>query len=98
MEIAVLIEPCRSQGFRATAPIHPEIYAEGPTEEAAIQTLRDELSERLKSARLVTVEIPVTSEKPWMAVAGSLKDGPDQDAYREAILEYRCQVDADPER
>ena len=98
MEIAVLIEPSRTHGFRATAPTHPEVAAEGPTEEAAIQRLRDQLSERLKLARVVKVEVPVATDKPWMAAAGCLKDEPNQRAYWEAILEYRRQVDMDPNR
>ena len=98
MQIAVLIEPNRQQGFRATAPTHPDVAAEGPTEDAAVQMLSDRLIEKLKQARMVTVEIPVKTDKPWMAAAGCLKDEPDQAAYRDAILEYRRQVDADSQR
>ncbi len=98
MQVAVLIEPNRSQGFRATAPTYPDVSADGPTEDAAVQSLSDRLSEKLKQARMVTVEIPVKTDKPWMAAAGCLKDEPDLDAYWDAILEYRRQVDADPQR
>lgn len=98
MQVAVLIEPNRPQGFRATAPTYPDVTGEGPTEDAAVQTLSDRLSEKLKQARMVTVEIPVKADKPWMAAAGCLKDEPDLDAYWDAILEYRRQVDADPLR
>ena len=98
MQIAVLIEPNRPKGFRATAPTHPDVSAEGSTEAAAVQLLSDRLSDRLKEARMVTVEIPVKTDKPWMAAAGCLKDEPELDAYWEAILEYRRQVDADPQR
>lgn len=98
MQVAVLIEPNRPQGFRATAPTYPDVSAEGPTEDAAVQTLSDRLSEKLKQARMVTVEIPVKADKPWMAAAGCLKDEPDYEAYRDAILAYRRQVDADSQR
>ena len=98
MQIAVLIEPNQPKGFRATAPTHPNVIAEGPTEDAAVQMLSKQLSDRLKEARMVTVEIPVKADKPWMAAAGCLKDEPDQEAYRDAILEYRRQVDADSQR
>ena len=98
MQIAVLIEPNRPKGFRATAPTHPDVSAEGSTVDAAVQLLSDRLSDRLKEARMVTVEIPVKTDKPWMAAAGCLKDEPELDAYSEAILEYRRQVDADPQR
>lgn len=98
MQVAVLIEPNRLQGFRATAPTYPDVSADGPTEDAAVQSLSARLSEKLKQARMVTVEIPVKTDKPWMAAAGCLKDEPDLDAYWDAILEYRRQVDADPQR
>lgn len=51
-----------------------------------------------KQARMVTVEIPVSADKPWMAAAGCLMDEPTLEAYRDAILEYRRQVDADSQR
>lgn len=98
MQVAILIEPDRSNGYRAIAPTYPDITAEAPTEEAAVKILRERLSERLQQARVTSVEIPVRSDKPWMAAAGCLKDEPDQEAYREAMLEYRRQVDADPTR
>ena len=98
MQIEVLIEPNLPQGFCATAPTHPDVTAEGPTEDAAVQMLSERLNERLKQVRMVTVEIPVKTDKPWMAAAGCLKVEPDHEAYRDAILEYRRQVDADPQR
>lgn len=98
MEIAVLVQPVSSNGFRAIAPSHPEFAGEGPTEDTAIQQLREQLCERLKSARLVNVDVPVRTEKPWMAAAGCLAEEPAQDAYVEAIQEYRLQVEADSGR
>ena len=98
MEISILVEPGHSEGFRATAPLHPEIAAEGPTEDAAIQMLREQLCERLKRARMVTVNVPTKSDKPWMSAAGCLEHEPDHEAYEEAILEYRRQIDADANR
>lgn len=71
----------------------PEIVSEGATEEGAIRTLQTLLYERLKLAKMVKVNVPMMSDKPWMAAAGCLKDEPDLDAYREAIFEYRRQVD-----
>lgn len=92
MEISVLIEPSCSKGFRATAPSHPEITVEAATEAAAIEQLRDQLCERLKQAKMVTVDVPLISDKPWMAAAGCLADQPNLAAYQEAIAEYRRQA------
>lgn len=93
MEISILVEPNSSQGFRATAPLHPELIADGPTEEAAIQQLRDQLCERLKLTKMVRVDIPTISDKPWMAAAGVLEHEPNQEDYDEAIREYRRQIE-----
>lgn len=98
MQVAVLVEPNRSNGYRAVSPTCPDVTAEAATEEAAVKILSERLSERFQQARMTSVEIPVRSDKPWMAAAGCLKDEPDQEAYREAMLEYRRQVDADPTR
>ena len=98
MEIAVLVQPVRSNGFRAIAPSHPEFAGEGPTEDAAIQQLREQLCDRLKSARLVNVNVPIRTDRPWMAAAGCLANHPDQTAFVEAIQEYRLEVEADPHR
>ena len=98
MQVAVLVEQTRSNGYRAVAPTYPDVTAEAPTEEAAVKMLGERLSERLQQARMTSVEIPVRTDKSWMAAAGCLKDEPDQEAYREAVLEYRRQVDADPTR
>lgn len=98
MEISILVEPNSSQGFRATAPLHPELTADGPTEEAAIQQLRDQLCERLKLTKIVKVDIPTKSDKPWMAAAGALEDEPDQEEYAQAIREYRRKIEADATR
>ena len=61
-------------------------------------SMNDRLSEKQMQARLVTVEIPAKTDKPWMAAVGCLKSEPEVDAYWDAILEYRRQVDADPLR
>lgn len=51
-----------------------------------------------KQAGMVSAEIPIQADKPWMAAAGCLKDEPDLAAYQDAILEYRRQVDANSNR
>lgn len=98
MVISVLVRPDPENGFRATAPSHPEFSAEGPTEEAAVNLLRERMIEQLKQARLVRVEVPLESDKPWMAAAGVLANEPELEAYWDSIVKYRQEVNADPDR
>jgi hypothetical protein len=57
------------------------------------------LSERLSSAELIQVQIPVpTRPNPWLAIAGTWRDHPDVDQVWENIQDYRREVDADPNR
>ena len=69
-----------------------------PEEQAFAEEWIDGEQTASEQARMVTVEIPVSADKPCMAAAGCLKDEPNLEAYRDAILEYRRQVDADPQR
>ena len=67
MQIAVLIEPTRPQGFRATAPTHPDVTAEGPTEDAAVQMLSERLSDRLNKLEWSRSKYPSRPTSPgWL--------------------------------
>ena len=94
MNIPVLIEPLGPQRFRATVFA---LSAEGGTEDEAIQRVRDELTTRLSAgARIDAIRVPISgTDGELPSAAGILKDNPLYDEWREAIAEYRRQVDAE---
>ncbi|MCI0402331.1 MAG: type II toxin-antitoxin system HicB family antitoxin [Acidobacteria bacterium] len=99
MQIAVLIEPCTGQGYRATSLTLPGVSAEAPTREEALTRLKDNVQQRLAQGEVAQLEVPLPGEPhPLMAVAGSLKSHPDFDEWVQNMKEYRRQIDADPDR
>lgn len=96
MQIPVLVEPVGDNGFRATGGEPVPLTAEGTTEAEALANLKEAIQGRLiNGARLVPLEIPV-AEHPWLPYAGTLKDDPLLEEWKEAMAEYRRQMDADP--
>jgi hypothetical protein len=97
MQIAVLIEPVAGNGYRAVGAGVESLSAEGATAEEALRKVRQLLADRLAAGmRLVTVEVP-GAENPWAAMAGMYKDDPLLEEWRNAMAEYRRQVEGDPD-
>jgi hypothetical protein len=97
MKITVLIEPLNGKGFRATGSEPFSIRVEGSTREEAIKNFTTEAEARLKAgAELITLDIGPT-EHPWLKFAGMFKDDPMFDEWKQAIEEYRDQVDKEDE-
>jgi predicted RNase H-like HicB family nuclease len=93
MQIPVVIEPTPTGDFRAHAPQPLTSVGEGPTSEAALAKLREELEKELKRGKqIVLMDFPGEQENPWVAMAGSLKDNPLFDEWQAAIREFRDQV------
>jgi len=94
MQIPVVVEPLDSGHFRAQglAPFNAAI-AEGPTSDAALAKLREELNKELQSGkRVVMMDFPGEETNPWLAMAGSLIDNPLFDEWQVVMREYRDQV------
>jgi predicted RNase H-like HicB family nuclease len=79
-----------------------DCYAIGATEEDAIDSLRQVLSDRLTHSKILQLEIPqqsgqpiVESDNPWIKFAGVFKDDPMFDEMLESIAEYRQELDAE---
>jgi predicted RNase H-like HicB family nuclease len=77
-------------------------HAVGDTEEHAIDSLRQVLSDRLTHSKVLQLEIPqqfeqpiVASDNPWIKFAGVFKDDPMFDEMLESIAEYRQELDAE---
>jgi hypothetical protein len=101
MRISVLIEPVPGNGYRARGSEPLGLIAEGPTRDKALEKLRELIDERVAGgAEIVSIDLP--EQKPshaWLPYAGMLKDDPLVEEWKQAMAEYRHQVDlADSEQ
>jgi hypothetical protein len=97
MQLSVIIEPVSGNGFRAIGAGVETLSADGATADEALENFRELLARRLAAGmRVVTVELP-GSESPWTKVAGIYKDDPLFEEWRQAMADYRRQIDDDPD-
>ena len=112
MQISVLVEPVKGNGFRAQGAEPFGFSADGATREEAIAKVRQLCQARLSGgAEVVTVELgspphprPLSPGEergempphPWLPFAGRFKDDPDFQEVVEIIAENRRKMDEDP--
>ena len=99
MEVPVIIEPVTGNGYRATGAggLSVGLTAAGATAAEAIDRLADQVRMRVNAgAKLAELSV-AASAAPWMQDAGYLHDDPLYEPWREAMEEYRRQLDEDPE-
>ena len=99
VEVPVIIEPVAGNGYRATGAggLSVGLIAEGATAAEAIDRLADQVRMRVNAgAKLAELSI-AASAAPWRQDAGYLHDDPLYEPWREAMEEYRRQLDEDPE-
>jgi predicted RNase H-like HicB family nuclease len=98
MQIPVLVEQVKGNGYRARGKDPFALSARGATREEALAKLRAKIQARLKKgAEVVALEIG-PAPHPWMEFAGMLKDDPWVDDWVRSMAEYRQQVEDDPNR
>jgi predicted RNase H-like HicB family nuclease len=98
MQIPVLIEPVAGSGYRATTGPPLAVVVEAPTREEALARLKEQLQARLRNgAELVPLDL-APPKHPLMEFAGMFKDDPWLDEWKQAMAEYRRQIDADADR
>jgi tRNA(fMet)-specific endonuclease VapC len=98
MQMSVLIEPVKGNGYRARGAEPFALCAEGATREEALAKLKAQVEARLRDgAEIVTVEIG-REPHPWLEFAGMFKDDPRIDEWVQSMAEYRQQVEDDPNR
>jgi hypothetical protein len=98
MRIPVLVQSENGNGFRAEVLPAQTLFAEGPTAEEAMEKLRGVIQARLdQGAEIAYLEF-AEKKNPWLQLVGVYKDDPYLDEYKQAIAEYRKQVDEDPDR
>jgi hypothetical protein len=99
MDVSVMLEQVGEHGYRATALVPTPLAVEAPTREAAVDRIRELISEKFSQAELIHVEVPLgRPPNPWLAIAGTWRDHPDVDEVVENISEYRREIDAAPNR
>src|SRR5438094_6762155 len=98
MQIPVLVERLRGNGFRARGREPFVLSARGATRKEALEKLRAKIQARLKNGtEMVALEIG-PEPHPWMEFAGMFQDDPWIDDWVQSMAEYRQQVQDDPNR
>jgi predicted RNase H-like HicB family nuclease len=97
MQIPVLVERVKGNGYRARGKDPFAVSAKGATREEALARLRAKIQTRLKNGtEIVGLEVG-PQPHPLAEFAGIFKDDPLFDDWQKAIAEYRRQVDSDPD-
>ncbi|HLQ43803.1 MAG TPA: hypothetical protein VK137_03660 [Planctomycetaceae bacterium] len=95
MQVATLVEPIGTRGFRAKAGSPFEITVEAESRQEAVRQLHECLRQRIAGgAELVPLEMEA-AQNVWAEFAGDLKDDPLLDDWKRAMADYRAQVDRD---
>ena len=98
MQIPVLVERVKGNGYRARGTEPFAVSAKGATREEALAKLRAKIQTRLKNGtELIGLEIGAESN-PWMEFAGMFKDDPWIEDWKQSVEEYRQRVEDDPNR
>ena len=98
MQIPVVVERVKGNGYRARSAEPVSISANGLTRDEALAKLRAKIETRLeKGTEIVGMEVGPRPH-PWMEFAGMFKDDPMFDDWIKSMAEYRQQVEDDPNR
>lgn len=97
MQIAVLVERIKGNGYRATGKEPFAVSARGATRAEALAKLRAKIQTRLKNGtELVGLEVG-SQPDPWMEFAGMFKDDPWIDDWKKSVEDYRKKKDSEPD-
>lgn len=98
MEISVLLERVKGNGYRATGTEPFGLTAKGATRDEALAKLRAKIEAKLKNGKeLVKLELG-PRPNPLLEFAGMFKDDPWIDDWVKSMADYRQQVENDPNR
>jgi hypothetical protein len=96
VQVSVLIERIARNRYRARGGEPLGLTAEGPTREAALAKLKEQLQARLRNgAEIVTLEL-APEPHPLAEFAGMFKDDPYFKDVLEIMTENRRKMDEDP--
>ncbi len=95
VEVPVIVEPGTVGGYRVTGAggLSVGLSAEGATAEEAI----GRLAEQIRTRMLAGAKLTELNVAPWAQDAGCLRDEPLYEPWREAMEDYRRELDKDPE-
>ena len=98
MEIPVLIERVKGNGYRARGPEPFAVSAKGATRAEALSKLRQKILSRLQAgAEVVGLELG-NGANPWLDFAGVYSaDDPVIQEWKAAVTEYRRSMDETPD-
>jgi len=97
MQIPILIERLKGNGYRARGTEPFAVSAKGATREEALAKLRAKIQARLKNGtEILGLELGPEPD-PWTKFAGMFKDDPWIDDWKRSIEEYRQTIDDDPD-
>ena len=97
MQIPVLVERIKDNGYRARGTEPFAFSAKGSTRDEALAKLRVKIQARLeKGIELVGLELGQQAD-PWREFAGMFKDDPWIDDWKRSVEDYRQKVEDDPE-
>jgi hypothetical protein len=97
MQIAVVVERVKGNGYRARGGEPFALSAKGATREEAVMKLRAKIEARLKNGTEVMGLDVGSKPHPWMEFAGMFRDDPLIEDWKKSIDEYRRKIDDDPD-
>lgn len=90
MQIPVLLERLKGNGYRACGTEPFAISAKGATREEAIGKLQQKIRARLKNGKeLISLEVGPEPD-PWLEIIGVHKDDPWIADWKKSVEEYRA--------
>jgi hypothetical protein len=96
MQIPILIEPIAGNGYRARGGEPLPLSADGPTREAALAKLKEQLEARLGAgAEIVPLEVSA-GPHPLAEFVGMFKDDPRIEGWKRSMATYRRKMDQKP--
>jgi hypothetical protein len=97
MQIPILLERVKGNGYRARGTGPFALSARGATREEALDKLRAKLQARLKEGtEVVGLELGPPPD-PWLEFAGMFQGDPWIEDWKASVREYRQQIDRDPD-
>ena len=98
MQIPILIEPVKNNGYRARGGEPLALTADGETQEEALADLKEKLRERLRhGAVVVSLDVPAQAH-PLAEFVGMFKDDPLIKEWKKSMKAYRRKRDKDADK